>query len=366
MPRSGPTLAVAEFDATMDIRVVRRVALMYARGADDAIDRPAHVRAGSGLAWVGSKLAVVQDDANFIALVNVQTGVAECITLPAGDGGLRQFDDARGNKAFKNDFESLVAVSSGDNVRLLAIGSGSTLRRERIAVVDHVMSAPKVRVVHVPKFYAALRERREFSGCELNVEGAAIVGDRLRIFNRGNGAEREGVRAVNATCDVNFEQFVAHLENADGAPVPPLLDVCQYELGEVAGTKLSFTDAAVLTADWASVTGFTPGNEYLARAQGDSSEPPIVYAAAAEASPDVVQDGEVLGSVIGMARYVNGKRLLHWANLRGEDGSETRLKVEGIAAGAQVGQLYVVVDGDEHDKPCELFELSMRPALTQR
>lgn len=365
-PNACP-LAIAELDVTMGVQVVRRVAIMYADGADHGADRPAHVRAGSGLAWVGSKLAVVQDDANFVALVDIETGMAECITLPAGESGLRQFDDARGNKAFKSDFESIVTIPFGDGARLLAIGSGSTSRREHIAVIDHVRSpSPQVRMAHVPMFYAALRECREFSGSELNVEGAAIVGSRLRLFNRGNGASRAEARALNATCDVMLEQLLAHIESAADSPVPVLHDVCQYDLSEIAGTKLSFTDAATLTAEWLSAIGWRTGGSTPASMRQGVSEPPILYAAAAEASPDTVRDGEVLGSAIGIAGYSDGKFSVRWAAVRAADGSVARLKVEGIAVGARPGQLFAVVDGDEHDKPCELFELRVQIGLAER
>src|SRR5215207_7995120 len=93
---------VAREDPALGARVVRRTPLRYRDGDDASLDRPAHVRAGSGLAWVdtsrGPRLAVVQDDAHFVALVDPRDGLAEAIALPPGPGGLRQFDDGRGNK----------------------------------------------------------------------------------------------------------------------------------------------------------------------------------------------------------------------------------------------------------------------------
>ena len=57
----------SEEDASAVARVVRRIALHYAGGADPALDRPAHVRAASGLCWIGPVLAVVSDDASSFA-----------------------------------------------------------------------------------------------------------------------------------------------------------------------------------------------------------------------------------------------------------------------------------------------------------
>src|SRR4051794_24780273 len=116
----------ARLDPTLSARAVRAVPLLYAEGADAALDRPAHVRSASGIARVAGRIAVIQDDANSVALVNPPTGLARAITLPAGEGGVRQFDDLRGNKRFKLDLESCVLVRDGDGPgMLMALGSGS-------------------------------------------------------------------------------------------------------------------------------------------------------------------------------------------------------------------------------------------------
>src|SRR5918999_1883329 len=109
--------------------------LYYAAGADPSIDRQAHVRAGSSIAWVPGGIALLQDDANFIALVDPSDGSARAIDLPAGAAGRRQFDDRRGNKAHKLDLEACVAADTADGVILIALGSGSTPRREQVALV---------------------------------------------------------------------------------------------------------------------------------------------------------------------------------------------------------------------------------------
>ena len=111
-------------------RVESRRALRYEAGADVDTDRPAHVRAGSGCAFVdvpgvGRRLAVVQDDCNFIALVDVaasgKAGVS-AIALPRGPAGFRQFDSGRGNKSHKLDLESVASVSVDGAPALLAMG----------------------------------------------------------------------------------------------------------------------------------------------------------------------------------------------------------------------------------------------------
>jgi hypothetical protein len=335
---------LARRDERLVARIVRRLPMRYAAGADATIDRPAHVRAASGLAWVGpahGRIAVIQDDANFVALVDPATGDAEAIVLPSGQAGLRQFDDARGNKAHKLDLEALATVVDGTSTLLLAFGSGSSARRESVLVLeDAERDSPTARIVHVPRLYAALRAHAAFAGSELNVEGALQVGDRVRLFQRGNGAAIGGVAPVDATCDLPLRALLAHLATPDAIDPPAPRDVVQYELGDLHGTRLSFTDAA------------------LAREpRGAGSARAILYVASAEDSPDAVRDGDVAGSAVGVIEERDGVTSARWAELCDDDGP-VALKVEGIALHPTApDRAWVVVDVDAHDRPSELCEV---------
>jgi hypothetical protein len=316
--------------------------MRYASGADPAIDRPSHVRAASGIAWVGSKLAVIQDDASFIALVDPVTGLADAVALPTGPEGRRLFDDGRGNKADKLDHEAIVIVADGTEVLVVALGSGSMPRRESIALISGLDTLePITHVAAAPRFYGALRASTSFAGSELNVEGAVYRDGRLRLFGRGNGAVRGDSRPVNATCEIEWAALRAHIAQPDRSPPPTPVDIVRYELGVIGDSRLAFTDA---TPGWPSV-GRTP---------------PVFYSAAAEASPDATRDGDVAGSVIGVIEEHDGEYTARWAELSNEDGGRLSLKAEGIAlARSGAGRLLVVVDADAHDRASELLEVQL-------
>lgn len=332
-------------DDALVARLGRCVALRYADGADPSLDRPAHVRAGSGLARVGDRLVVVQDDAAFVALVDPRTGLADAVTLPADDDGRRQFGTARGNKERKYDLEACLALPAdvGGAVRVLAFGSGSTPRRERVLVVTFPDGAPDaaraaVAFVDAAPLYAALRAAPAFAGSELNVEGAALVGDRVRLFGRGNGAPRDGQAAVSATGDLALAPLLAFL--LDGGPVPALLAASPYALGDVEGAALGFTDAATL------------------------DDGTIVYAAAAERSPNAVDDGEVTGSALGL---IGADGAARWTPVLDADGVPFRGKVEGVlpqdgTPAADGARLWVVTDPDDPDAPSALYEATLQRA----
>jgi len=338
-------------DDALTATVVRSLLLRYRDGADAALDRPAHVRAASGLAWVGSRLAVIQDDTNFVALVDPTDGGADAVPLPAGPGGVRQFDDGRGNKAHKLDLEAVVSVpaaaagGSGEPL-VVAFGSGSSPRRERV-VVCHGLGdrAREVRVdLHDARdFYAGLRAAADFAGSELNVEGAVYLGGgRLRLFGRGNGAPRDGVLPVDATCDVDWPALAAHLGAPGRDPPPVPTGIVQYDLGAVGGVALTFTDAARGPGDAGAGTRWT------------------VYTAAAEASPDATRDGPVAGAAIGVIAERSSGTAARWALLRDAAGEPFAGKAEGIVlAPGDPTRAYVVVDRDAYDAPSQLCEVAL-------
>lgn len=322
----------AAFDPSLSAVVCSRRALRFAAGPDAALDRPGHVRAGSTLAWVGARLAVLQDDANFIALVDLATGHVADITLAAGDGGARQFDDVRGNKHAKLDLEATVVVPSTDGPALLGFGSGSTARREFVLVArDLDGPSPRVDLVHAPSLYAALRADEAFAGSELNLEGAALVGGAVRLFQRGNGAPRGALAPVDATCDLALDALLAHLAAPTRTPAPAHAAVTRYALGAVAGCRLTFTDAVAVGAR-------------------------VYYLAAAERSPDATRDGPVEGVALGV---IEGDRA-RWTLLRDPSGAALADKAEGLALDpADPSRALVVIDRDDPDAPSELCEVAL-------
>ena len=317
-------------------RVISRRALHYSEGADASVDRPAHVRAGSALAWLGepscSRLAVVQDDASFLALVDLESGSTSSITLDHAHEGQRQFDSGRGNKKHKLDLEACARIDTRQGPRLVVIGSGSLAARERFVLLDpHDGST---RIIALPELYASLRAHTAFSGSELNIEGAAVVHDRLRLFQRGNGAPRGELSPVDATCELALDALLAHLEGQGPAPAPR--DITRYSLGAIDGVRLTFTDAC---------------------ADDDGR---VLFLAAAEASPDAIEDGEVVGVAMGVIERDGSAR---WTRIADESGAPFLAKAEGLVLArgrTERGErtAWLVVDRDDPALPTELCAIA--------
>lgn len=317
---------------SLTARLTSRRTLHYTDGADLALDRPAHIRGGSSLAWIAGHVALIQDDANFVAMVDPSSGAARAITLPPGDAGMRQFDDLRGNKKHRLDLEACAAVEEPGGTILLALGSGSSSTREHVLVVEGFdRPVPDVKLVAARRWYQSLRQTA-FSGSGLNLEGALQAGNRLRLYSRGNGAPIDGIVPVNAACSVDLPELLAYLRNPTAGNVPVPGDVARYELGAIDGIPLGFTDAM----PW----------------RGS-----VLYSAAAEASPDSVRDGPVSGSAIGVIDAGGSTR---WAPITDQSGEVLRVKVEGLVEDpARDVHLFVVLDADDPAAASELCTVEL-------
>lgn len=180
--------------------------------------------------------------------------------------------------------------------------------------------------------YGRLRAERTFAGSELNVEGAVAVGDVVRLFQRGNGAPRDGEPAVDATVDLDRRALLRWLDGAGPVPVPR--SPVRHDLGSAGEVPYAFTDATI----------------HRGR---------VVAVAVAEASPDVLRDGRVLGVRVG--RW-DGEAFA-WAAVIEPDGSPSRRKIEGISADPDAPErLWAVTDPDDPARPAELCSVDVAQA----
>lgn len=303
-----------------------RRALRYRTNSGPASGVPGHVRAASAIRRQGSRLMVVQDDVNALAVMDV-SGTVEPLFMPPGVDGRRSFDDTLGNKHLKMDLEAAAVLPDG---RLLAFGSGSARTRERIVVVEPESG---LRVLRAPGLYARLGDCCEAAGIELNIEGSVIQGRRLRLFQRGNGVRRAYGRPGNMVFDIDLSQLLGWLD--DRGPVPGVASVLEVDLGAIGGIEFGFTDA----------TATTGGR--------------IAFLACAEDSADVRTDGPILGCRFGWLDETDARV----AEVLEPDGRATRLKLEGIEPrpGA-TGVFDVVADMDRPDQPALLVELKVDDA----
>ena len=284
---------------------------------------PRHVSAASGLACVGSSIYVVADDELHLGVFDAE-GNAPGRLLRLFDGVLPADKAAR--KKQKPDLEAITPLPPfGDftNGALLVLGSGSKKRRRRGALLrlderGAIEGAPRVIDVS-PLFDELDRHIRA-----LNIEGAVVLGDELRLLQRANKKHPQ-----NAIVRYPLPAVLAALATGDaiGAIAPTAISA--IDLGQVDGVPLSFTDGARLP---------------------DGS---IVFTAVAEDTEDTYNDGACLAAAIGVATRDGTLRFL--------ERLDECHKVEGVAARVDndLIRLLLVTDADDPAIPATLFSATL-------
>lgn len=266
------------------------------------------VRAASAVAPYGDGHLVVQDDATHAAWVR-PASVERVRVLPAVEGH-EVFSSAAGTKHLKPDLEAATRVPDG---RVLLLGSGSAAGRTLLALVRQ----DRVVVRDLPGLYAAVAGLLQTPPGTLNLEGACVVDRQLRWFQRGAAS------LPSASVDVDLAALVAAVESAGGEV--PVSGPRVYELGDVDGVALAVTDAVTL-----------PDGR-------------VLLSAAAEDTPNPVDDGPVVGAALVL---LDGDRVVESLALPPAAGGVH--KVEGLALlTATPGRLRVlaVVDDDDPEVP---------------
>lgn len=320
----------AEQDDTLTAKVVAATTLEYEEESDGDIDRPPHVRAASGMApFYENHYAVVQDDANFLALVDRDTHRVWSYPLPNGPGETRTYSPDESH--LKLDLEACCTVPGTEHRLLLALGSGDGESREWIVTVEWPkdVDEPETQLIDPDRFYSYLRQTYDFAGAGLNIEGAVFIDeDTIRLFQRGNAEPNDGLEPVDATGDVSWSDLKAYLADQENAPVPQMRNIVQYELGKLKGVPLTFSDAEVV---------------------GDA----VLISASAEEASDT---DYVAGSVLGIIDW----RGARWAPVIDQNGDPFEGKMEGLSTNPDdPTHIYFVIDSDDVEKPSKVFEAEL-------
>lgn len=289
------------------------------------------VRAASAIAQLGGRWLIAQDDANHAGWWDPTSGLIERVRLLPPVRGLDLFSEAQGTKRLKPDLEAACTLPTGEGEAVALLGSGSLPPRTRgVLVRASPEGAFEVRSAGLAPLYEQVAAALGLNPTQLNLEGACLVSDRLRWFQRGHGPT--GV--PSASVDVSWRQLVAALHHEHDPAQIAIDDVRRYDLGNIDGVTLSITDAATL------------------------DDGRIVVSATAEDAPDAIADGPVAGSVLALLGEGNHAEILPLPD------ETVGCKIEGLApfdlTGGRSGLLAVVDD----DNPT-IASLALELALTE-
>ena len=201
--------------------------------------QPPHISAASGLACIGSTMYVVADDELHLGVFS--TAVPEPGRLIRLFDGVLP-DDQAARKQQKPDLEALALVPAFRDFphgALLALGSGSRSSRCRGALLGLDPNGAVRGLPHELDLLPILDPLRN-AFAELNIEGAVVVGDELRLFQRGNTRH-----ADNAIIRYPLQQVLNAMRYSNRDAVKPSA-IDRFDLGSIRGIPFCFTDAAGL------------------------------------------------------------------------------------------------------------------------
>ncbi len=293
--------------------------------------RPPHIASASGVVRRGDFIYVIGDERLFLGVFQASDpGPGRLVR--ALSGSLPADDDARKEK--KPDLEALTVLPPFPGHAfgaLLGLGSGSGPGRDRgfaWALAADGSLRGEVSEIDLAPLYRMLGEQVN----ELNIEGACVMGDRLWLLHRGNHAD-----TTNVVAELSLDDVMESLTGDQRIQPHELAALRRYELGELDGVELTFSDATPLGGDL------------------------LVFTASAEAQGDAGPDGAIHGSVIGTIDTHGDVQRLRTI--------DRRWKVEGVHATIDTGvmDLLLVCDQDDPEAASPLLSASMPiDALAER
>lgn len=281
--------------------------------------RPAWISAASGLVRTGDEFCVVADDELHLGRFAPDASRAgRLLRLFPGELPVRH----KQRKQRKPDLEVLMrlpACAEYPHGALLALGSGSRMQRCRgalLALGEQGRIAGRPRTIDATPLVTRLNRSMD----DLNLEGGWISGKHLHLLQRGNKGNSR-----NAVLRWDLAPMLRSLLRESALPDSDPLDMREFELGDVRGVPLCFTDASPL-----------PHGGWL-------------FSAVAENTRSAWADGTCLGAAIGR---VDALWRLRWVRPVAR-----QYKIEGIdvqAAGSKL-EAWLVTDADDSCVPASLL-----------
>lgn len=292
----------------------------------------APVRAASAVAPLAGGLLVVQDDAAHAAWWS--GGQATSVRIVPPVEGLDVFGDATGTKHLKPDLEAACSVTVAGGPAVLLLGSGSGPRRMRAVLVRPGHPVPVAgSPADLTELYVRVAAALEVDLEQLNLEGACVVGNVLRWWQRG----RPEAGLPTGSVDVDLGALLAAVRGSGHTYDVGVRGARTHDLGSFEGVGLGITDAVTL-------------------AHSDAAS--VLVSAAAEDTDDPREDGPVVGSVLALLEHSGAVRTVELPRVAGRVA-----KVEGLClldqqtAGARV---LAVVDADDPEAPSLALHLRVR------
>ena len=265
------------------------------------------VASASGIITTGDKLYAIGDNVPWIYQLD---GTFKIISKTLfGDYPLQP--DSTIAKPEKPDLEALAfSLSYG----LLAFGSGSLTPQRDILAVQSPNGKPTIKTRSLQALYHHLQALPALKGTELNIEGAAIHENKLFLFNRED----------NVVLQFQLTDFISFIKNEGSFSKPKVFKII---LPEINGIEAGISGADLI-----------PGSDT------------ILFTASVEDTPNPIDDGEILGSFVGVIDINDLQNQYHPKTVMlSRQGKPLEIKVESVSVLNKSGreaEIILVTDSD--------------------
>lgn len=284
--------------------------------------RPSYVYAASGLVELGNRFYIVADDELHLAVFEKDTKkLGSWIRLLPGALSL----DYDQRKKEKPDLESIALLSPYEYApdgALLMVPSMSR-RNSTNGVLLTLNPDHEIIGEPLPIDFSDLLVKLKDMVKELNIEGAVFLQKTIKLFHRGSKGNSK-----SAVIDIEAAPFLKQLHDTHRPGADRILDMTEYDIGDIGGVPLQFTDAVKVSDDR------------------------VLFLATAEDTTNAIDDGASLGSAVGIIDAAGKiERVVRF---------DSREKLEGVSAriidGTDKIKLMLVADTDNQEVPACLFQ----------
>lgn len=280
------------------------------------------IPSASGIDIIDGTIYIIGDNTPWLFKLDEQYRVVKKFRIASAE----ELKDGKIPKPLKPDFEAMTSVGSGIKQEMLIFGSGSKSPQRDVLVRVNVNNLTNYKTHSLEKFYKTLSAAAKLNAGELNIEGAVADDEHLYLFNRGK----------NIAFKLRLTELLEHINNGGNCPIP---EVFHFMLAEINGIEAGFSGATI-----------TPDKKK------------ILFTASVENTPNWYDDGEVLGSFVGIFNLQTFTDNMCPACIPiNDNGNPLKIKVESLALHHidPQGNLHLLLVTDSDGDTSELFEASI-------
>ena len=284
-----------------------------------------HLSSSSGVVYHNNHVFVVGDDIPWMFILDNDLNVVDKVKLSQLDSLVNN----RIPKSFKPDFESMEMICEGDEKYLLTLSSGSVIHSRDTAYLTPLGGEGRIVKKNVRPVYEKIkREAGIGNEDEINIEGLAIDMKHAYLLHRGN-------ISGNFIARIERSELISYLKN-DKESIPRI-NIFQVKLPVYKNIPSGFSGACMLN-------------------DGKG----ILFTASLEETDDVVGDGVILGSYIGIIPIEELHNGNYKAGLVTKNGKILAIKLEGITVHSVDGKgIKALAVCDNDDGASDFFEMEI-------